>query len=242
MSAKGGVGKTTASINISLSLIQFSANTLLVDCDFTSANIGTTLGFPPTTKNLHGALNKIYHITEAIYTHSSGLSVVPGSISYEDVKKMEYENIQSLFHDLSGPDYIIVDCPPGLGDEVIKIILAVDAVVIVTTPDLIAVTDTLKSLHLLRDLKKKVYGIILNKKTDNAHEMSIHNIQHFLETKIIGTIPEDKKFLTSMYYKNPFVFIFPENECSLEYKKIAAEILGKIYKDTAPLNHMEIKH
>jgi len=242
MSAKGGVGKTTSSINISLSLTQFSANTLLVDSDFTSANVGTTLGFPPTTKNLHGALNKIYPITEAVYMHSSGLKIVPGSISYGDIKNMEYDHIHSLFHELSGPDYVIVDCPPGLGDEVIKIILAVDAVVIVTTPDLIAVTDTLKSLHLLRDLKKKVYGIIVNKKTDSAHEMSIPNIQHFLETKIIGTIPEDKKFLTSMYYKNPFVFIFPESECSLEYKKIATEILGKTYKDTAQVNHMEIKH
>ena len=56
ISAKGGVGKTTASINVSMSLNHFGANTLLVDCDFTSANVGTSLGFPPHLKNLHMVL------------------------------------------------------------------------------------------------------------------------------------------------------------------------------------------
>jgi len=242
ISAKGGVGKTTTSINLSLLLNHFGASTLLVDSDFTSANVGTSLGFPPATKNLHGALNKAYHISEAIYKHSSGLMVVPGSISYEDIKNLEYESLQSLFYELNGPDYVIVDCPPGLGDEVLKIMLAVDSVVIITTPDLIAVTDTLKALHLIKDVKKKVYGVIINRKTEQEYEMSIENIKQFLETKILGAIPEDKHFLTSVYHKNPFVFVFPDRKGSIEFKKIAAEILGKKYKDSAEYNDEELKY
>ncbi|MFH1440238.1 MAG: P-loop NTPase [Candidatus Woesearchaeota archaeon] len=237
ISAKGGVGKTTASINISMALNHFGSDTLLVDCDFTSANVGTNLGFPPITKNLHGALNSEYDIRDAVYLHSSGLNVVPGSISYEDIKNIGYESLQSLFYKLRGPNHVIVDCPPGLGDEVIKIILAVDSVVIVTTPDLIAVTDTLKTLHLIRDIKRKMYGVIVNKKTDEEHEMTIDNIKTFLEAKILGNIPEDRFFLKSSYYKNPFIFVFPERESSDEYKKIAADILGKTYKSESPKIH-----
>ena len=241
ISAKGGVGKTTASINVSMSLNHFGANTLLVDCDFTSANVGTSLGFPPHLKNLHGVLNKNYHINEAMHTHASGLRIVPGSISYDDIKNLEFENLQTLLGELKGPDYVVVDCPPGLTDEVMKIVLAVDAVIIVTTPDLIAVTDTLKTLHMMKDLKKKVYGVVVNKKTDQQYEMSIDNIRQFLETKILGAIPEDKHFLTSIYYKNPFVFVFPDRESTREYKKIAADVMGKKYKDPVPLNDQELK-
>ncbi|MBT4540693.1 P-loop NTPase [Candidatus Woesearchaeota archaeon] len=240
ISAKGGVGKTTSSINLALALNHFGANTLLVDCDFTSANVGTSLGVPPAVKNLQGAMNSCYPITEAIHTHSSGLEVIPGSISYEDIKNMEYENLQSLFYNLKGPDHVIVDCPPGLGDEVIKIMLAVDAVIIITTPDLIAVTDTLKTLHMIKDIKRKLYGVVINKKTDQDYEMSLDNIKQFLETKILGAIPEDKHFLTSLYYKNPFVFAFPDRDGSLEFKKIAADILGKTYKGNIPLDSKDI--
>ena len=240
ISAKGGVGKTTASINVSMSLSHFGANTLLVDCDFTSANVGTSLGFPPNFKNLHGVLNKNYCVGEAMHQHSSGLKIIPGSISYDDIKNLEFENLHTLLSELTGPDYIVVDCPPGLTDEVTKIILAVDAVIIVTTPDLIAVTDTLKTLHMMKDLKKKVYGVIVNKKTDQQYEMTLENIKQFLETKILGAIPEDKHFLTSTYYKNPFVFVFPDRESGLEYKKIAADVMGKKYKGSAPLNNQEL--
>lgn len=240
ISAKGGVGKTTSSINLALALNHFGTDTLIVDCDFTSANVGTSLGFPPATKNLQGAMNNCYPITEAIYTHSSGLKVVPGSISYEDIKDMSYENLQNLFHSLKGPNQVIVDCPPGLGDEVIKILLAVDSVIIITTPDLIAVTDTLKTLHMIKDVKRKLYGVVVNKKTEQDYEMSLDNIKQFLEAKILGTIPEDKHFQTSLYYKNPFVHVFPERESSLEFKKIAADILGKTYKGNIPLYTKDI--
>jgi septum site-determining protein MinD len=234
ISAKGGVGKTTSSINIALALNHFGANTLLVDCDFTSANIGTSLGFPPNLRTLQGALNKCYPITDAVYQHSSGLKVVPGSISYEDIKRLDYENLHSLLYSLRGPDIVLIDCPPGLGDDVLKIMLAVDSVVIITTPDLIAVTDTLKTLHLIKDIKKKLYGVVINKKTEMDYEMSTDNIRQFLEAKVLGIIPEDKHFLTSLYYKNPFVFIFPDREGSHEFKKIAADILGKTYKENIP--------
>ena len=132
------------------------------------------------------------------------------------------------------------DLKTGLGDEVIKIMLAVDAVIIITTPDLIAVTDTLKTLHMIKDIKRKLYGVVINKKTDQDYEMSLDNIKQFLETKILGAIPEDKHFLTSLYYKNPFVFAFPDRDGSLEFKKIAADILGKTYKGNIPLDSKDI--
>lgn len=240
ISAKGGVGKTTSSINISTALTSFGADTLLVDCDFTSANVGTSLGFPPITRNLHGAMNKEYDIRDAIYTHPSGLRIIPGSISYDDIKKIDYEGLHAMFQSLIGVDYVIVDCPPGLGDEVIKIILAVDSVIIITTPDLIAVTDTLKTLHLIKDVKKKMYGVVVNRLTNEDHQMNLDNIRMFLEAKILGSIPEDKLIPKSTYYKNPFIYVFPEAEGANEYRKIAAQVMGKTYISHPPEDTKEV--
>ena len=77
VSTKGGVGKTTTSINLASQLSLRSIDVVYIDCDFHNANGGIYLGLPYNANTLHGFLDGSHSIHDAKYLHPSGLIVIP---------------------------------------------------------------------------------------------------------------------------------------------------------------------
>ncbi len=228
VSGKGGVGKTTLVSNLGLALAEFNKNAVVVDADLSTANLGLQLGFYQFPMGLQDALEGNINVSDAVYTHQSGLKVLPASISLSYLHKNPSPyRLKSLLSDLEG--IVIIDSPPGLGKEVFLTLKAATDVLVVTNPEIPAVTDALKVIRVARELKKEPMGIILNR-TKDSYELRPHEIEAMCEAPVIGTIPEDKAVKRSLFEKMPVMTYKPYSPASVAIRKIAANIIGEDYK------------
>ena len=106
-----------------------------------------------------------------------------------------------------------------------------DEIVVVTNPEIPAVTDALKTAKVIEELGKQVKGIIVSRVRGNKTEMPIVNIKDMLELPILGVIPEDRNMQTALVMKDALMHTHPRSKASRAYRKIAAKIIGIQYKD-----------
>src|SRR3989344_5190520 len=174
-------------------------------------------------------------IREAIYSHETGTMVIPASISYENLKNSNLSSLPKIIEELkSQADFIILDCAAGLDKEVKETLKAANEILIVTNPELPAVTDALKTIRLCQDLKRDILGIVVNKTNVKNKDMKIEAILDVLEKEIIGIIPEDKYIKEALAEKQPVVYSYPKSASAIQYKKLAANILGIEYDEKLP--------
>ncbi len=228
---KGGISKTLTTINLGAALNQFGKNVAIIDTNLTTPNIGLYLGVPVVPISLHDVLKDKNHITEAIYQHKSGLKIIPGSISLSNINP-NTNKLKKAIHSLHGLiDIALLDTPAGLGKETISVLEVSDEVLIVTNPEIPAITDALKTIKLAKKLHKPVIGVIVARTKNDNLEIPLENISNLLERPIIGTIPEDPKIRNSLNEKDAIVYLYPKSTSSIAYKKIAASLVGYNYKE-----------
>ncbi len=228
---KGGVGKTTTSINLGSALNKLGRDVTVVDVNLTTPNVGIHLGTPVVPIHLNHALQGKHHISEAVYEHPSGVKIVPASISILDLKKTNPDNLNGVLKGLIGmTDIVILDCAAGLGREALLAMDASDELLIVTNPELPAVTDALKTIRLGESMGKRILGVVLTKSKNNDL-VSVENIETILDHKVIGVIPEDRKALEALAQKDAVVLTHPKSEISVGYNKLAHTLLGKKYQE-----------
>jgi len=229
-SGKGGVGKTTTAINLGAAINYFDKDVLVIDGNLTTPNIGLYFGSPEVPVNLNHIISKKAEPYEAVYEHESGLKIMPSSLSIKELKKIKPEKLKEHkknFKDLS--DYIIVDSAAGLGNEACSIISLADELIIVTNPEIPAITDALKTVKLAEQMKKPVRGIIVTRVRKNKSEMRPETVKEMLEVPILGMIPEDILFQEALNLKNPIVNTHPKSNPSRAYKEIASKLLEVPY-------------
>lgn len=237
-SAKGGVGKTTSAINLSAALSHLGKTTTLVDANLTTPNIGIYLGLPVPPVTLHDVLSSKNDITEAIYTYRDSMKVVPASISLKDAKKVDVNKIKAAVSDLYGnSDFVIVDSPAGLNKETLSAIKSVEEVLIITNPEMPAVTDALKTVKVCREFGKRVIGVVVTKTNSKNADMPLRDIESLLEVPVIGIIPEDRAVKFSQAKKEAVVHTHPKSAAAVQYKKLAAELAGIQYDEKVELEN-----
>ncbi len=226
VSGKGGTGKTTVAINLALALNEFGHSVILLDSDLKSADIGLLLGIPPQLNTVHDVLTGKKDISEVIYRHPSGLNLIPASISVQTVNLVS--NLDSVISNLNGSaEIVIMDSPAGFHKEVFSLLSSSDEVLIVTNPELPAVTDAIRAAALVEGLRKKISGIVVNRYQGNDSEMSIENISTMLSKEILEVVPEDTYIRKSVKLKYPVSYAYPLAPSSVSFKRLAAKLLGK---------------
>lgn len=230
-SGKGGVGKTTLTSNLGTALNQFGADTVVMDANLTNANLGFHLGIPLYPTTLHDVLRGDAHITEATYIHESGLRIVPAGLSVHDLKNTAPDTIPEALLDVVGdPDFMLIDCAAGLGREAIHTIEASDELLVVTNPNLPAVTDALKTATVANDAAVHVHGTVLNKVTGQGHELTAGEVEEMIGHDVLAEIPHDTRFEESVAEKTPLLHRHPKSKPAIEVKKLAADLADLDYK------------
>ena len=229
-SGKGGVGKTTTAINLGAAINFLGEDVLIIDGNLTTPNIGVYLGSPEVPVNLNHVLLNKAEPSEAVYEHESGIKIMPSSLSIKELRKIEPERIQEFKKDFKKiSEYIIMDCAAGLGNEANSTISMADEIIIVTNPELPALTDALKTIKLAEEMGKTILGVIVTRVKLNKIEMQPDVVKGMLEIPILGCIPEDIAVQEALSMKNAVVHTHPKSKSARAYKEIAARIINQDY-------------
>jgi len=228
-SGKGGVGKTTTAINLGAGLNSLGKEVVIVDANLNTPNVGLQLGAPIVPVTLNHVLKGKADIEEAIYEHSSGTKIVPSSLSVKELTKFNTKKIPSVVKKLSRlSDFVILDSAAGFGEEVIAVMNAAEEIIIVTNPEMPAVTDALKAVKVAREMGKDVNGVIVTRYKDAKYEMPLSSIKSMLESQIIGVIPEDKAVKEALNMRDAVIHTHPRSKVAKKYKEIARKVSGEV--------------
>jgi ATP-binding protein involved in chromosome partitioning len=167
LSGKGGVGKSTVSVNLAFALANHGKNVGLLDLDFHGPSIPKMLGIEGNRALVYGNAIEPVHVTGNLAVMSMAFLLQDTSTPVIWRGPMKMKAIQQFLSDVNwGPlDYLVVDLPPGTGDEALTIVqLApnVRGAVIVTTPQDVAVMDAIKAAKFIEKIEVPVIGVIEN--------------------------------------------------------------------------------
>jgi len=230
-SGKGGVGKTTTSINLSAAINFFGGEVLLIDGNLSTPNVGILLNSPEVPINLNHVLSNKADITEAVYEHESGMKIIPSSLSVKELGKVKPQKLKDFKEDFKElADYIIVDSAAGLGAEAKATLELADELILVTNPEIAAIADALKTIKLAEKLKKPVRGVIVTRVKKNKIEMQPEIVKDMLEAPILGMIPEDLSVQEALKERDAVIHTHPKSKAARAYKEIAAKLIGQEYE------------
>lgn len=230
-SGKGGVGKTTSAINIGSALSLFRRDTVVADANLRTPNVGIYLGVPIVPASVHDAVSERKDIKECVYIHQSGLKIAPASISLDESRNAKVRNLGNVLKTLGKTtEILIVDTIAGLGDDMFSALEIADEVVLVATPDLPSITDSLKAIHLMEEKGITIIGVVLNMVRGDKYELGVNEIETLLELPVIASIPYDNRVREAFRENYPVVYSDPDSKATIEYKKLAALLLGQEYR------------
>lgn len=239
LSGKGGVGKTTSTLNLGVALRTYGRDVIILDANISMPNLGLHLGSTNLNVYLNHVLKNENSIIDSVYRHPSGLKIIPASIHFQDIEGSSLLNLKDKISELKNKaEVVLLDCAAGIGDEVLHVLKAADEAIIVTNPDLVSVTDALRTIHFSEENGVTVLGILVNKIRGDEFELSVDNIETILNKPVISEIPYDDNVRASLKAKHPVVFAYPDSKASEKYKKLAARLIGTVYGE--PSTYEEI--
>ncbi len=231
ISLKGGVGKTSSVANLGAALAsEFGKKVLVVDANFSAPNLALHLGLVNPEATIQDVLLDKTNAEEAIYEHESGIHLMPGA--YISRKINPFKLKQKISHLKDNYDFIIIDSSPNLNDEILATMIASDKLFVVTSPDYPTLSTTLRAVRLAKQKKTPIAGLILNRVRNKKFELSLKEIEGAAEVPVVSILPEDISVLESLANTTPVLTHKPKANVSIEYKKLAAALIGEKYDDT----------
>jgi septum site-determining protein MinD len=231
-SGKGGVGKTTVAINLGVALQRFNKRVVLVDCNLTTSHVGLFLGLHHHPITLNNFLKGEAKMEDSVYSHSSGLRIVPASLDIKDMVNVNTDGLKDKLRSVfSGYDIVLLDSAPSLGKESLTALQASDEVLFVANPHIPSLVDIVKCHQLMNCLEggPVPIGIIVNRVKDKRYEINLDEISQFTELPIVGVIPEDEKILGGLNKKTLVTISNKSAPSSRAFFEIAARITGNVY-------------
>jgi ATP-binding protein involved in chromosome partitioning len=241
-SGKGGVGKSTVSVNLALALQQAGAQAGLIDADILGPSIPVMLGVPrgqPPAVNTEG---------RAIPTQPYGLRVISmGMLTGDDAPAilrgpMVTKYLQMFLGGVAWGklDYLILDLPPGTGDTQLTLAQStpLSGAIIVTTPQDVSLAIARRGLRMFEKVQVPILGIVENmstflcphcgERTDIFRHGGGAQMSKDLGVPFLGEIPLDANIVTSGDEGRPILVSHPESTAAQAYRAIAKRLSAQL--------------
>ena len=233
LSGKGGVGKTTVFSNVATSIAMMGKKTVIIDADLAMANLGLAFGLQDMPITLHEVLAGKATISEAIYDGPGGLKVLPCGdtiAGFQDADPAGLVEVIDYFK--SRTEFIFIDAPVGVNEDIFLMLPYVDYVILVVTPDMLSMADALKMKIIAESFGCRIKGIVLNRVETMDFDEIMTEVKNALKLDILSVIPNDLKIREAAMKMVPLVTYIPESPASIAMTKLAANIARVEYKPT----------
>ncbi len=239
-SGKGGVGKSTTSVNLALALAQQGAKVGLLDADIYGPSVPIMLGLNERPRSIDGKSMKPLE-AHGIQTNSLGFLMKDDApaIWRGPMAAGAFQQLlnQTRWQNL---DYLFIDMPPGTGDIQLTMAqkVAVTGAVIVTTPQDIALLDAKRGIEMFRQVKVPVLGVVENMSlhtcSECGHSEPIfgegggERIAEEYQTDLLGQLPLSLNIRKQMDLGQPLAISEPEGKAAAIFADIADKVNLKI--------------
>lgn len=226
-SGKGGVGKTTTTVNLGTALAGAGHDVVIVDVDLGMANLAGFVSLEAGEATLHDVLAGEAAIEEATYELAGSIYAVPGGIGLDGYAETETSELGTAISALRADfDYVLLDVGAGISHETVVPLSLADSVLLVSTPEPASVQDSQKTIDLTARAGGTVEGLIVTR-VHPASDVSYTEIADGLDLELLATIPEDSAIRSSVFAGTPLVVHDPDSPAAMAYKRLAARVLGR---------------
>ncbi len=225
-SGKGGVGKTTTTVNLGTALAGAGHRTVIVDCDLAMANLARFVSLGTDVETLHDVLADEADVEDATYRLADGIAAVPSPADLARYSDLATEKLSEAVATLRSVfDYVLLDVGAGVGRETIVPLKLADATLLVVTPEPAAVQDAEKTVGLVDRAGSNVRGVVVTRVRDDD-EAAPPAIAKRLGQPLVATIPEDPTVRESVRAGRPVVIHDSDCPAATAYGRLAATVIG----------------
>ncbi len=238
-SGKGGVGKTNVVAGLAQALAQQGQRVVVMDADFGLANLDILLGLAPKY-TLEHVLRGEKVLEEILLESSFGVRIIPASSGIQELTRLdtasELRLVQGLQRVAETADWLLIDTAAGIHDSVLKLLMAAQEVVLVTTPEPTSLVDAyamVKVLHL-RDASKPLWLMVNNGQSLEEAQETVDQLQaateRFLgkQLRVLGMVPADPHVLQAVRQQKGVVDLFPRSPASQAFRALAGQLQGEV--------------
>jgi flagellar biosynthesis protein FlhG len=236
-SGKGGVGKTSLTVNLAVALAGLSQKVLIVDGDLGLANVDILLGLQVQT-TIRDILDSDSDPMAAVVYVEPNLGVLPASSGVPEMVNLGPEDQTLLKEVLSSIarhfDYVIMDTAAGIGQSVLWFNSFVEHNIVVLSPDPTSLTDAYALIKVLsRDYKRQHFHLVLNLVTDEQESQQTYIglakvASKFLQLQLnyLGSVPRDPAVYKAIHHQTPFVRQSPGSKAAKAVQELAKRVLA----------------
>lgn len=247
ISGKGGVGKTTVAVNLAMSLASVGLRVGILDVDITGPNVNKMLGISPEIRpRVDPDAKKFYPVDGPLNTKVVSMAFLLQDSDTPVIWRgpMKMGAVRQFLGDAhwGDLDYLICDLPPGTSDETLDILQLIpdENVVVVSTPQEVAIMDARKTISMAKTMKRYVLGIIENMsgfKCPHCNEYidlyppgGAEKASKDFNIKFLGKIPFEVEVGQQGDQGLPFVLKYPDRESTKAFKAVVAKIREELEK------------